>query len=103
MGYPEDAALGIENREAHVYQMNDCDWWCDYSPEEAKTNYIKFVGKDTAEEFGTELPLQLTDEELDKHKFQPEEPEIGILSFRQELQRRIDNKDVPSFFASTEW
>jgi len=102
MGFPEDTGLGVEN-EAHIYQMNDCDWWCDYSPDEAKKNYIKFVGEDTATEFGTKLPLQLTEEEMDRYKFQPEPPEPKFLTFREELQRRIDNNDVPSFFASTEW
>jgi len=103
MGHSEDAALGIENSEARVYRMNDYDWWCDYSPEAATENYIKFVGKDTAEEFDTEPPLQLTEEEINRYKYHSEEPLIGIITFKQELQRRIDNKDVPSLFASTEW
>ena len=82
--------------------MNDCDWWCDYSTEEAKKNYIKFVGKDTAEEFETKLPLQMTDKEMDTYKYSPDRG-MEFITFKEELENRIKNNDVPSFFASTEY
>lgn len=104
MGFPEDTALGIENRQPYIYQMNECDWWCDYSIEEAKKNYVKFVGTDPeTQDWEKDPPIQLTEEDMDKYKFQPDGEEITILSFREELCRRITNNEIPGFFASTEY
>ena len=102
MGFPEDTALGIENRQPHIYKMNDCDWWCDYSIEEAKKNYVKFVGTDPeTQDWNKCPPEELTEEEIDKHNYIDDRYEK--ITFRAELQRRIENNDIPSFFASTEY
>jgi len=91
-------------KTAKVYKMNECDWWCDYSVQKAKKNYVEFVGTDSdTQDWKKYPPEELTEKELNKYKFKPEEPEAATISFKEELQKRIDNKDVPSFFASTEF
>lgn len=101
MGFPEDTALGIEvNRQPHIYKMNECDWWCDYSIEEAKNNYAKFTG--TKEEWSEFLPQELIEEDIDKYKYIDDETYEKI-TFKEELEKRILANDVPSFFASTEY
>lgn len=95
----QNSNTNTENRQASVYKMNDCDWWCDYSIEEAKANYIKFAGQYMLEE--SDGIFKLTDQELNKYKYRTEND--TTISFKEELKNRIDSKDIPSFFASTEW
>jgi len=86
-----------------VYQMNECDWWCDYSIEEAKKNYVKFVGVDPeTQDWEKEPPEELTEEALNKHKYTDEDTHKKR-TFKEELGKRIIENDVPSFFASTEY
>lgn len=101
MVHPKGTALGIEyNRKAHVYKVNDIDWWCDYSPEEAKKNYVKFAG---ISDENYEEPIELTEEELNRLKYKPDERAVKPITFKEELANRVIYNDVPSFFASTEW
>ena len=82
--------------------MNCVDWWCDYSIEEAIENYIKFCGIGD-EDFEEEPPVEVTEEEMNKYKYSPEGLTEDSITFKEELENRIKNNDVPSFFASTEY
>ena len=78
--------------------MNDYDWWCDYSPNNAKNNYIKFTG---IIDENYPKPIQLTKKQLNTTKYITEN--LTTITFKEELNNRIKNNDVPSFFASTEY
>jgi len=87
-------------KTAKVYQMNEIDWWCDYSKESALVNYYKFVGgklEDPLDE-----PEELTKDDLERSKYYDDETRQTI-SFKEELEKRIQENNVPSFFASTEY
>ena len=84
-----------------VFQMNDCDWWCDYSAEEAKNNYNKFTGFDDEDYYKDRPPQELTEEEMNRYKYTKEDGKT--ITFKEELENRIKNNAVPSFFASTEY
>ena len=92
---------------AKIYDMNGCDWWCDYSVEEAKKNYLKFTGADPLEcLYDDESIVALSNKELKQNKYKPypyEEPNTELRTFEEELKIRVQQGDVPSFFASTEF
>jgi len=88
--------------------MNDCDWWADFSLEEAKINYPRFTGMPTDEAWDEEdNPSELTPEEMQKTMFSPDpydEPNVPKRTFQEELDKNIkEGKTEPFFFASTEF
>ena len=96
-------------KEAKVYEMNECDWWADYSMEDAKKNYLKFTGMgldDVKEDWEEGWPVELSEDDLDRIKYSPdpyEEPDAEKRTFREELDGRIKKDEVPGFFATTEF
>jgi len=93
-----------------VYEMNDYDWWADFSPEEARKNYFKWeidqVG--ISPEEVDSVPVELSKEEMMRLKF--EKGEISpyyddkIISFQDQLDLMVNNGGkFPCFFASTEY
>jgi len=84
-------------KKPKVYEMNDCDWWVDFSPEEARKNYSDFVEGDD-----TDDPVELTEEDLSSLTFFSEESET--ITFKEQLECMIKKGEVfPCFFASTEY
>jgi len=94
---------------AKVYEMNGCDWWIDYSVEEAKKNYLEFTGMketDVKEDWEEGWPVELNDEQINRLKYVPDPydyPHEDKRTFKEEMKRRIEANDVPSFFATTEY
>jgi hypothetical protein len=82
-----------------VFQMNDYDWWADYSKEEAKNNYIKWSMEQGGIPFeDIEIDIcELSGEMMDKFKYVDEDENTEI-TFTEELRRN----PKPGFFASTE-
>ena len=89
------------NKTPKIYKMNQCDWWIDYSPSEAKTNYTQFTGISDNEDENYHYPIELTPNQLNKLTFLTENN--TKITFQEELNNRIKNNDIPSFFASTEY
>ena len=96
--------------ELKVYEMNEYDWWADFSIEEAKTNYLQFTGldeEDCKEDWEDGWPSELTEEDMNRLEYAPdpyEEPNALKRSFKEELQKRIEEGEIGSqFFASTEF
>ena len=91
-------------KEAKIYQMNECDWWADYSLEEAKNNYLKFTGMTEKDNYWEdEPPAEIDQENMDRLRFTTDEPNVIVRSFAEELTKRIENNEIPGFFASTEY
>ena len=54
-------------KKAKVFSMNDCDWWADYSKEEAEKNYLKYTGTTAEDELWDEdEPSELSDKDLNR-------------------------------------
>jgi hypothetical protein len=94
-------------KELKIYCMNDCDYWLDYSLDEAKKNYCELCGEidDNVDE-----AFELSDDQLDTLCYtvpQDEKPsycEAGRYSFREMLILFLDNEEnKPGLFASTEY
>ena len=84
-----------------VFAMNDCDWMAGESLESVTAAYVSDYGEDS-----DDPPVELTDSEMDRFRFADEEVEDPEewLTFRQELQRRVDaGQEFPQFFATTEY
>ena len=79
--------------------MNEIDWWCDYSKENALDNYYKFIGGELEDPL--DEPEELTEDDLLRLKYYDEDGRMTI-SFKEELGTRVRKNDVPSFFASLE-
>ena len=76
------------------------EWWCDYSLEEAKKNYLETTGVTEEEEFDGQEPDELNEEELNKMIYNDSEgSEVIQRTFKEELARRTE----PDFFATTEY
>ena len=55
----------IMEREAKIFDMNGCDWWTDYSMEEAKDHYSKFSGTTLEDdEWDEGWPIELKEEDV---------------------------------------
>lgn len=88
-----------------IFKMNDCDWWMAPTLEEAiqgvKTEH-PMDWEDMIED-----PKELTDAQLDSHKFRldegEEDGERKHCSFREELDRRVAAGSKTELFASTEY
>lgn len=80
-----------------IFRMDDETWWIAESMVSAVTDYVNETGEDPDDAY------ELNDAELDL--LQMEESEDGPpCSFREQMQRHIDNKhSIPGFFAGTEW
>jgi len=79
-----------------VYQMNDYDWWADFSMEEAKKNYLKeFDYEDGDLDDVTELGK----EGLEKNFFR-EDLDHYEITFQDRLK---ELEQEPQLFASTEY
>lgn len=76
-----------------VYRMNECDWWCDYSLEQAKRNYINDTCCDVSDTEDSEEQMG-----LNECKYKDEDMEEAI-TFAEQLAKMKN----PGFFASTEW
>lgn len=88
-----------------IFKVNDCDWIAAETPEQALECLRQHVGDEDVdawlEDFGQ--PVELTAEDLDAHTFHDGD-DGDERTFREELQRRIDEGDAfPQFFASTEY
>ena len=90
-----------------IFKMNDYDWWMDVDLESAEINYLKYLAEITdpcADDFKD--AVELTEEELDNHRFYKDDDyrdnEDGNpkCSFREHME---ELKQVPQFFASTEY
>ena len=77
-----------------VYKMNDCDWWADYTLQDAVKNYSDLVEPD---EDNIE-PWKLSHGALNKIPFYDEDSKVSR-SFREELLSHTQ----PGFFATTEY
>jgi len=91
-------------RKPKVYEMNDCDWWADFSPDEAKKNYSEFIDIDD----GESEPVELTEEEMDRLTYATDDDypdgEVSTITFKQQIEYMIKNGEkFPCFFASTEY
>lgn len=87
-----------------VYEMNDYDWWADYSEAAANENYRKWqleqVGL-SPEECEDDKAIEVSDEKMKELVFVTDDAK---LSFENELSRRIDaGESFPCLFASTEY
>lgn len=95
--------------EFKVYAMNDCDWYVAKSEEAAKASMMETVGCKSAEELVEEFcpsgyPVELSDQDLDRLKYQDDDDDSVSRSFREQLLRMIDRGEVmPGLFASTEY
>ena len=88
-----------------VYEMNEFDWWADFSPEEAKINYYNHI--DIHDDDESE-PIELTIEQMSILKYTADvfdsSNKIQIISFQDQLDLMIKNGEkFPCFFASTEY
>jgi len=95
--------LGRSDHLWKIYAMNECDWIVARSMEEAKKEYIdNYAGETIAAD-----AHELTDEELDRLKYQDcnedEHPTGDVLTFRESLARRAPYLTRPELFASTEF
>ena len=91
---------------AKVFEMNGSDWWADYSLEDAKNNYLKFTGTTSDDNcWSDEPPVEVSEEQMKTLRFNPDpyEQHISLRTFQEELDKRVRENDVPSFFASTEY
>ena len=88
------------SKELKVYQMNDYDFWADFSEDEARKNYTEFqletCGIDK-EDIDVEGIVEISDERMKELKYFDEDMSTAI-SFKEELTR----KPKQGFFASTE-
>jgi len=88
--------------ELKVFQMNDCDWWADYSKDEARKNYLEALSeKDLSD------PHNYID---DDYFGDLSEGALNELFFRESrectkitFKARLAQLDKPQFFASTEF
>jgi hypothetical protein len=85
-----------------IYQLNDCDWWADYSLELAIENYLNETG--VSYEEGIENPHELSDEEM-KTMIHIGDSGLGPrMSFIDRLLLDIEGGcQFPCLFASTEY
>ena len=88
-------------KDLKVFQMNDCDWWADYSKEEARKNYLETLGeKDLSDPEGyidNDFFDALSDKTLGKLFFRADDGNEKIT-----FGERLNQLDKPQFFASTE-
>ena len=84
----------MSDRKLKVYRMDDYDWWADYSEGEARRNYLEYTG---VEEENISDMEQVTEEEMEKYKYQDEDMDVAI-SFKERLERN----PIQGLFASTE-
>ncbi len=88
--------------ELKVYQMNDYDWWADYSEDEARKSYTTWqleqaeIPKEDIEIYDD--IIEMSNETMEKFTFKDEDLDT-VLTFKEELAR---NPKV-GFFASTEY
>jgi len=92
----------FEKPKIKVFKLNYCDWWADYSLEQAIENYLNETG--VSYEDGIEDPRELSDDEM---KFLIHSGEDGLgpkMSFIDRLLLDIRGGDeFPCLFASTEF
>ena len=92
----EGERLFNQTKEMRVFRMNECDWVCAESEEQAKSFYLKTVGFDEEEieeDFIGEVSLQDTVSEQDG--------EFVNISFEQLIERYEITE--PCIIASTEY
>ena len=87
-----------------VYEMNDCDWWADFSLEEARKNYSDFIEIEDDES----EPVELTIEEMQELTYAKDcdypDSKVFTITFKQQLEHMIKKGEkFPCFFASTEY
>jgi hypothetical protein len=85
-----------------IFQLNECDWWADYSLEKAIENYLHETGVPYVD--GIENPHELSDHEM-KTLIHSGEDGIGPkMSFIDRLIMDIEKgATFPCLFASTEY
>lgn len=86
--------MSNKKRKLKVYQMNECDWWADYSKEEARKNYIKYIG----EEDVIDDMIEESEKRMITLKYKDEDMKTAI-TFEQQLVRC----PIVGLFASTEF
>ena len=85
-----------------IFKMNECDYWIDFSFEEAKYNYTKFTSTTPeGNEWDQFPPEELTEEQLNSYNYYDAESN-KVTSFKKELENRLKENKIPGFFATTE-
>ncbi len=90
----------MSGQKLKLYQMNDYDWWADYSEDEARKNYIKWQEESCGidrEDIDVDDITEMSDESMEELKYKDEDMETAI-TFKEELLRNPKQ----GFFASTE-
>ena len=95
-------------KKPHVYCMNECDWWADYSLQEAKEHYRTYCKEEIGigdGEIEIDVAYRLNKTQLKQYTFwQDEEIRKGeAITFKEQLRRMAKKGNVPGFFASTEY
>lgn len=89
----------MSEQKLKVYQMNDYDFWADYSKDEAEKNYTEFqleaCGIDK-EDIDVEDIVEISDERMNELKYVDDDG--AVRTFKKELEKN----PVKVFFASTE-
>lgn len=88
------------NKKAKIYRMNEIDWWCDFSKEEALKNYYNFTGEEPEEML--DEPIELTEEDMIRLKYCDEDGKT-VRTFKAELEIILKNNQAPCFFGSLEY
>lgn len=80
-----------------IYRMNDCDW-------AAVREYENLTGA-ARREILMDKPVPLTDAQLDTLRFtdDPYDENAATRSFREQLNRRVQNGETVDIFATTEF
>lgn len=88
-------SLGLDRR-LKVFQMNEYEWWCDFTIDEAIDNYLEATG--VTEEEGLDDPNELTEEQLKMLTIRVNDDSDKTMTFEQYLT----TFNLPGLFATTE-
>ena len=88
-----------------VFRMNDCDWMAGKDLKSCKAEYLRLYTSEL-EEDAFDNPREMTQAQMERYWFhgEPDEPNAGVRSFQEELDRLVTSgAEFPRFFASTEY
>jgi hypothetical protein len=91
----------MATKKLKVFEINDCEWFADYSLEEAIQHYKEFTGCDDPDNFSEACKVPYS--EMQRLKYVTEETkkngEPKLISFARQLKTFTE----PGYFATTEF
>lgn len=89
--------------ELKIFQVNDYDWVCATTKEEAVKSYLSETGQE-GEEYATYDLEDIRECDLDNTKMRISEDDDTRISFREGIKMCMDDgSTVPFILCSTEW